>query len=510
MEHLARRCASDSRCTMKWRYLAVGCLILTALIAALFGFAILRNQAVPIGAADPVFEFYTKGRSNSYAAIDRWAHYGMRAERFINVLQNAGYRCQQPTVLKDEVGTGSIREMMCHKTEQGLLSRTLSIQASIEHGIVARLVGAKASSTLTSNGQSLNKHLADLLRKFGWIEPETLQVAGFQVDSIDTLGQMVADTLSPTGWHAHCTDDQPVEQCTKMADDRMKSGFPELPQGALPTGTANELHRKMERIHFVPVLKRGADGKPEDNLLVRLAKGRLWLDFVSKDLGGRNLTASIELESKGGTPINLVIGWNGSRKSIHLAGSPRLANDGAIVYLLPEAGTQDARYANWLNLPNKSFPGTIDKLARELPLVDATFIAPMIEAIIDDSATNASPEENLGLYPVLRQIEQKAEVVRSLHPDRWLPREHGNLLIAQAYPEDPTTRSAWAFATCESNEKPVKIDGNCLLRFIIADPDAAALVRSDIAKQQLLYWDLPESHPLRIRLKNLNDAFATE
>jgi hypothetical protein len=495
---------------MKWRYLVAGCLILTALIAALFGFAKLRNQTVPIGAVDPAFEFYTKGRSNSYAAVDRWAHYGMRAERFVDVLQNAGYHCQQPTVSKDGVGTGSIRETLCRKTEQGLLSRTLSIQASIEHGTVARLVEAKASSTLTSDGQSLSKHLADLLRKFGWIEPETLRVAGFQVDSIDTLGRVVADTLSPTGWHVHCTDGQLVEQCKKMAGDRMKSGFPALPQGALPTGTALELHRAMERIHFVPVQKRGADGKPEDSLLLRLAKGRLWLDFVSKDLSGRDLTASIELESKGGTPINLVLGWNGDSKSIHLAGSPRLANDGSVVYLLPEAGTQDARYATWVNLPNKNFPGTFDQLAQKLPRVDAAFIAAMAEAIIGDSARNASPEENLGLYPVLRLIEQKAEVVRALQPDRWLPREHGNRLIAQAYPEDPATRAAWAFATCESIGKPATINGNCLLRFTTADPDAAALVRSEIAKQQLLYGDLPESHPLRIRLKYLNDSFATE
>lgn len=495
---------------MKWRYLVAGGLILTTLVAALFGLAILRNQTVPIGAADPAFEFYTKGRSNSYAAINRWAHYGMRAEHFMNVLQNAGYHCQQPMVSKDEMETGSIHEILCLKIEQGLLSRTLSIQASIEHGGVDRLVGAKASSTLTSNGHSLNKQLADLLRKFGLIEPETLLVAGFQVDSIDTLGRMVADTLSPTGWHERCTENQVVELCKEMADDRMQSGFPELPQGALPTGTATELHRAMERIHFVPVLKRGADGKPEDSLLVRLTKGRLWLDFVSKDLGGRNLTASIELESKGGTPINLMMSLNSDIKSIHLAGRPRLANDGAIVYLLPESGPQDERYVTWLHLQNKNLPRTISQLALELQRVDAAFIAPMIDAIIGDSAINASPEESLGLYPVLQQIEQKAEVVRALHLDRLLPRENGNLLIAQAYPENPTIRSAWAFATCETIEKPVKIDGNCLLRFITADPDAAALVRSEIAKLLLLYADLPESHPLRIRLKNLNDAFATE
>jgi hypothetical protein len=290
----------------------------------------------------------------------------------------------------------------------------------------------------------------------------------------------------------------------------MKSGFPALPQGTLPTGTALELHRAMERIRFAPIQKRGADDKPEDSLLVRPANGRMWLDFASKGLGGHDLAASIELESKGGTPINLVIGLNGESKSIQLAGSPRRANDGSIVYLLPEAGTEDARYSVWLNLPNKDFPGMFDQLARNLPLVDAAFIAPMAKAIIGDSATDTRPEESLGLYPVLRQIEQKAEVVRALHPDRWLPREHGNRFIALAYPEDPVRRAAWAFATCESIRKPESIDGNCLLRFTTADPDAAALVRSEIAKQQLLYGDLPEIHPLRIRLKHLYEAFSTE
>jgi hypothetical protein len=495
---------------MKWRYLFAGSVILAAMIAGLFGLGILRNQAVPIGAADPAFEYYTKGHSNSYAAIDRWAHYGMRAERFADVLRKAGYACQQPTVLKDEAGMGAIRETLCHKTEQWPLSRTLSIRASIEHGIVARLVGAKASSKLTLDDQPLTKRLADLLRKVGWMEPDTLQVAGFQIDSIETLSRMVADTLSSTGWYARCTDGQLGAQCNQMTDDRMKSGFPALPQGqgTLPTGTSLELHRAMERIGFAPVQKRGADGKPEDSLLVRPANGRMWLDFVSKDLGGRDLSASIELESKGGTPINLVTGLNGKSESIHLAGRPRRANDDSLVYLLPEAGTHHARYSVWLNLPNKNFPGTFDQLARNLPLVDAAFIPLIVKAISGDAARDTSPEESLGLYPVLRQMEQKAEVFRALHPDRWLPREHGNRLITQAYPEDPVIRAAWAFATCEPLSKAASIDGNCLLRFTTADPDAAALVRSEIAKQQLLYGDLPEIHPLRTRLKHLNEAFS--
>jgi len=495
---------------MKSRYLVAGCSITAAIFAGLFSLGVLRSQTVPVGEADPAFEYYSKGHSNRYAAIDHWAHYGMRAKHFVDVMGEAGYDCNQPTVLKEENGARAIRETLCNKTDQWPLRRTLTIHANIEHGVVARLVGARASSTLTPDDRFITKWLANLLRNFGWMEPETLQVAGFQIDSIETLTRMVADTLSSTGWYARCTEDsQFVAQCREMADARKRSGFPALPQGTLPTGTALELHRAMERISFLPIQKRGADNKPEDSLIVRPANGRMWLDFVSKDLGGRDLAASIELESKGGTPINLMIGFNGESKSIPLAGGPRRANNGSVIYLLPEAGPQDTRYSVWLSPPSKDFRGTFDRLAQNLPRVDPAFIPAMVKAIMDDSATDARPEDSLGLYPALRQMEQKAEVVRALHPDSWLPREQGNSLIAQAYPEDPVIRAAWAFATCESNSKPESIDGNCLLRFATADPHAAALVRSEIAKQQSLYADLLESHPIRIRLKHLNEAFST-
>lgn len=511
MEHFARRrVRCPGRCEMKRRSIVAGCLGLGTVIAALFIFGSLRNQAVPVGVVDPAVEFYTKGHGGGFAAIDRWAHYGMRADRFVAVLQKAGYVCQLPETLKDEPEGGAMRELPCHKTAQWPLSRILTIQAGIERGVAGRLASVHANSALVHDDWILARLWGKLLRKFNLIEPETLQVTGFQIDSVDTLSRMVADALSLNGWAARCMDEKLVAQCLEMARDRMKSGFPALPQAPLAVGAALEMHRAMERIRFAPIRMRGNDGRPEDSLPVRLADGRMWLDFASKDLSGHNLTASIELESKGGTPINLVTGLDGESRAIRLAGSPRLANDRSVVYLLPEAAVQDTRYAVWLDLPNRNFPGTFDKLTRSLPLADPAFIAPMIKAIIGDLAANTQPEESLGLYPALRQIEKMADVIRALHPDRLLPPETGNHLIAQAYADDPAIRAAWAFAVCIPTGTPTGIDGNCLLRFTTADPDAAALVRSEIARLQLLYAELPETHPLRTGLKRLDEAFSVE
>ena len=511
MEHFARRrVRCPGRCEMKRRPIVAGCLGLAAIIAGLFIFGALRNQAVPVGVVDPAIEFYTKGHGGGFAAIDRWAHYGMPADRFVAVLQKAGYICQPPEILKDATEAGAMREVPCHKTEQWPIGRTLAIHAGIEPGIVGRLATVHATSTLVHDSWFLAKPWGNLLRKFNLIEPETLQVTGFQIESIDTLSRMVADALSLNGWGARCTDEKLVAQCQEMASDRIKSGFPALLQAPLAAGTALEIHRAMERIRFAPIQKRGNDSRPEDSLLVRLTDGRMWLDFTSKDLSGHKLTASIELESKGGTPTSLVTGLDGESRTMRMAGSPRLANDRSVIYLLPEGAIQDTRYSVWLDLPNRNFPGTFDKLTRSLPLVDPAFIAPMIKAIIGDLQANTQPEESLGLYPALRQIEKMADVIRALRPDRLLPPETGNRLIAQTYADDPAIRAAWAFAVCVSTGTPASIDGNCLLRFTAADPDAAALVRSEIAKLQLLYADLPETHPLRIRLKRLDEAFLTE
>lgn len=493
---------------MKWRYVLGGGLVVAATIAGLFNVGVLRSQSLPVGAIDPAIEYLTKGHRNDYAAIDRWAHYGMRRERFVALLQTAGYECRPPTAISLE-GPAAIQQTRCEKTERWPFRRTLSIHASFKHGIVPRLIAVKASSSLASDGLPF-KPAADLLRKFGWMEPADLTITGFKIDSIETLSRMIADTLSPTGWYARCTDGELDLQCKQMAEERMTSGFPGLPPASLPAMTALELQRAMERIRFLPVQQRNADGMPEDSLLTRIKDGRIWLNFVSRDLSGNDLAASIELASPGGTPINLLVALNGATQSIKLAGSPRRANDGSVVYLLPKAGPQDWRHALWLHLPNMAYPGTIDQFARNLPLLDVAFVTPMAKTIIDGSAAQPSPEESIQLYPKLQQIEQKAEAIRRSQLDRWLPPEQGNRLIAHTYPQNPIVRAAWAFATCEPAGKPGSTDDNCLSRFMIADPDAAALVRSEVAHQQWLYRDLPDSHPLRIRLVSLQQAFAPE
>ncbi len=498
---------------MTWRHIIISFLILTTISAISYIVGARHTLIVPVAAADPAVEYYTKNHSNGYAAIDRWAHYGMRTEHVIDVLANTGYDCQQLLALKNEGETGTIRDILCTKTESWPVSRNLTIQASIDYGVIGRLVAAKASSTLTSNDSFLIKHLADLLREMGWIEPATLQVTGLQIDSVEILTRMVADTLQPQGWHARCKhdlDEQEFSACNVMANERVKSGFPRLPEGSLPTGTALEIPRAMERVHFVPIRIRGADNKPEDSLLVRSTNGRIWMDFTSKDLVGRKVTASIELESKGGTPISLLVGLNGQSTTIPLAGKPRRANDGAFVYLVPEAGTQSERYSVWLHLPKKHSPASFEQLANNLPLIDKEFVEPMVKAVIDDPAINSRPEASLGLYPPLQQIEQKAEILHALNTEQWLPRQHGSRLIAEAYPEDPVVRAAWAFATCGASRNSSEVDGDCLLSFSITDPGAASFVRNEIARLQLLYRELPEDHPLRIRLRALDDAFSTE
>lgn len=50
-----------------------------------------------------------------------------------------------------------------------------------------------------------------------------------------------------------------------------------------------------------------------------------------------------------------------------------------------------------------------------------------------------------------------ADVIRARHPDRWLPPETGNHLIAQAYADDPAIRAAWAFALRESIGTPASM-----------------------------------------------------
>jgi hypothetical protein len=498
---------------MKWRHLFGVCFGLAAIMAGLLAIGTLRNQAMLPGVVDPAVEFYTKTHSNGYAAIDRWAQYGMRAERMIDILRKAGYECESPSELQYITEPGVLHDIQCSKTEQWPLSRTLTIEAKIEQGIVNRLVAANAHSKLTHADQWFAKEAAALLRKLGWIEPETLKVTGFQIDSIETLSRMVADTLAPNGWQERCTDEQADLQCSMLTNDRLKTGYPPLPQTALAAGTALQLERAFERIRFMPRYKRGADNKAEDSLLIHLIDGRMWLDFASKDLTGHELAASVELESKGGTPDKLIISLDGESRTFALAGRPRRANNGSVVYLFPEAPlatAQDTRYTLWVNLPNRSLPASFDQLAQKLPLIDMAFIGPMARAIVGDIATDTHPEEILELYPPLHQIEHKAEAIRATHPESWMPRAYGNRLIAEAYPDNPAVRAAWAFATCESNGKPSGIDGNCMLRFVTADPDAAMLVRHEIARLRLLYGDLPENHPIRIRLNRLNEAFSTE
>ena len=491
---------------MKKRYFIFGGSVLTFVIAALFHLTAQFNHKISM-VTDPAFAFYSNGKNAGYADIDSWAHYGMRIERFVEVLHDAGFSCAIPPVLQTPSDVVTTVDMLCQKTEQLPFGRNLAIHAQIEHGIVNRLVGASADSVLIPAHQSYTAFLANLLRKAGWMEPEKLQAVGFRLNSLDTLSLMIADALSMNGWYARCQEINDQTLCPKLARERARQGFPQMPVAQVQTSSVFVVRRLLERINFMPVKQRNADSYPADSLLVRLANGKMWLDFVSKDMVGHKLTLAIELESMGGTPTNMVLALDGISKTMPLAGLANRANDNAMIYLLPEAGASEIRYAVWLNLPNKNYPGTFDRIANTLPRIDPSYIEPMFKAIISDFTATASAEESLGLYPVLWQIEQRAAVFRRLQPDRWMLPDQSNHFIAQSYPNDLVTRTAWAFASCETSGNSVIIDHDCARRFVTADPDAAAMVRSEITKQQLLFGALPDSHPLRIRLNALSDAY---
>ena len=489
---------------MRLHHIAALCFGATALIV--YAPRAWHEEKVAAGIGDPAFRYYTKGHSPHYAAVDQWAYYGMQAELFVDVLRRAGYACNPPVA---KHGAATLREVTCHETRRWPVGRTLAIRASFEPGSVERLVSATASSTLPADAFSFSVGLASWLRRTGWIEPASLPVAGFYPDSVETLARMVTDALSD-GWLDRCTGGWNDTACQQWERDRKQSGFPAL-QASMPGGAASEVAHSMARIRFTPVqlLPSGVAPQP-DSLLVRTDAGRMWLDFVSRDLTGRKLAASVELESSGGTPVALVVSRDDETMSVRLAGERNLDRDGTPAYLAPLAAMDNPRQAVWLYMPEEKSDPALAWAVKTLPLVDQAFIEPVAMALIDHRDPRREVEETLGLYPRLRQIERKAMILHALHPEGWLPVERGNRLVARAYPDDPVKRAAWAFATCKLILVRAEIDSGCLLRFKIADPEAAALVRDEITALQQVYRNLPEKNPLRARLQFLGEEFAIE
>lgn len=461
---------------------------------------------------DPALAVEHRHDGTAYGGINIWGLYGMRAERATELLHYDGYRCDVPAALLTPSATASVVAVACSKEESAPLHRMLTVQLNVEHGMINRLVGATADSKLIPANQPVLTGVADLLRRAGWMEPESLVHAGVTFDSVDQLARMVVDNISVYGWYHSCKEALNPATCGPVNRDHVSTGFPPLhgPDAPTPTDSVWVIQREMERIGFRAVQRRGADNYAEDTLLVRLADGKMWVDFDAADMAGHRIVATLELDSAGGRPSSLTVDMNGSKKTVALGGTPVLANDRSMTYLLPEAGETAVRHANWVGMPNQNYPGSFNKLIGTLAGVDPAYVEPMVRAMIDHLGTDVTADEDLGLYPPLWRIETKARVLRGLQPDRWMPREQGNRLIAAAYPNDLIIRAAWAFATCEGSAAPVNIDHNCVLRFATADPDAAALVRGEVASEQQKVAALPADHPIRVRLDMLANAYHNE
>ncbi len=494
---------------MSWRRAGAIVLVVAALLTALLDLSLVGSGSLPPG-VDPAIAFYTGTHSPGYAGIDRWAYHGMKAESVVEFLEKDGYVCILPQAAPADGKPKGILELNCDKGERWPLARTLSIRANIDYDLRGRLVAAKASSAITGGDHPVRKRLADFLRNRAWIEPERLQIKGFDVDSADTLARLAVDALVARSRHGECATNPTAAECAAYARERREWGFPALAQGPIAVGNALSLESALERVRLVPLVPRGADAKPEDSLRVRVADGRMWMDFAGQDLAGHALTVSIALDSEGGAPVELVAKVGEDTRTVALSGERRKANGGAMMYLVPEAGAQTPRASVWLYLPDRNFPGTFKKLASELPNADPAFIPRIVKAVIGSISVAERPEEALGLYPALRSIELRADILRLARAELWLPKDQSNQLMEQAYRDAPATRAAWALAACEPAAKPPVIDADCWRRFTISDSAAAALLRAAVAELQVLYAPLEPVHPVRLRLQRMGDALARD
>ena len=479
---------------------------IAAILAALPAIRFFMGGPVPSGIVDPAIEFYTDAHVSGYAGIDRWAYYGMKVESLVEILEKNGYVCAPPAAPAAGDTTSRIREMACDKTVPWPLTRKLSIRASIDDGNRGRLVAANASSTLAAEDRSVLRYVTDFLRDRGWIEPERLQVKGFEVDSIETLSRLAVDALASVDWHRGCAKTPSAAECAAAARERRVLGFPPLPQGAVGVGNALDIERALERVRLMPVVQRGADARPQDSLLVRVAEGQMWMDFAGKDLAGRELSVSVAVASQGGAPVQLVAKVGTDTRVVALSGERRKANGGAMMFLVPEAGPQNPRASTWLDLPNNNYPGTFKKLAEQLPNADPAFIPPVVKAVITSISIEERPDESLGLYPALRSIELRADALRLARAGLWLPGDQGDQLIKEAFRDEPAIRAAWAMAICEPTATAAVLDGACWQRFAASDPAAIALARSAVSELLALYEPLEPAHPVRLRLKKLQDV----
>ncbi|MEO7496658.1 MAG: hypothetical protein ABIT83_25860 [Massilia sp.] len=401
--------------------------------------------------------------------------------------------------------------MACRKQVGGVLARELTVLARIDGARRAVLVGARASSAISGASTSLRQRFARWLRASGWIEPETLEVRGRQFDSADMLARFALDALAANGWYRSCAEATDTPACVEMARTRSRSGPPALAPAPVPVGAALELERAMAGIEFAPLNPRGADGLPEDSLMVSLDDGAMWLHFVSRDLSQQQYDIAIRLAVEGGAPTLLRATLDKQVREVALAGSARRDNGGALVLLAPGQGGLPARAGYWLHLPNDAWPFTFRQLADTLPRIDPAFAGPIIKTLLASVASPTRPDDELGLYPPLHTVEHRAALLRRARAGQWLSRDKAGELIGAAFKDDPITRAAWAMASCEpERQQDAAADPGCWSRFALNDPAAAGLLLGEIRAQQTVYGALEPGHPLRLRLKALGTALSVE
>jgi hypothetical protein len=493
----------------RWRWFAVLVLawVLWALSIRLFAPDPTINADDEV--RDPAIEFTTKARSGDFGGIDRWAYPGLEAGRAAGRLKKRGYECPPPQDPRfggtPKSGTYS---MVCNREASWPVSRKLQIEATIDYDTGGRLTAAKARSIVAGKEGSLRARWANLLRKTGLIEPAELAVEGLSFDSVDALAQFVADALSPNGWHASCEDRRQHPLCGAYARDRRASGFRPLPDGPLGVPDIASLDRELARIGFAP---RFTPPRPDQAMFVRLTDGRMWLDFSGKDLGGRDRTLSVEVDSEGGAMLQMVIAQGAASKATALAGARRQTPQEAM-FLVPEAAPQNAaqgdyRKAIWVTVSKVGRPASVEYLSRVLPTLDPAFVPRVLQPVLADASNPPGAATAPGA--ALDVIDKLADKLRLLRVARSMPTGQSSRSILQAYPDAPATRAAWGLALCEALDvQPPRIDPACWLNFTSSDPDATALLRREIAILQPEYRKLDPADPRRLRLKRLSDAFA--
>jgi hypothetical protein len=467
------------------------------------------DAALPAG-LDPAIGFYTRGHNASYGGIDRWAFYGMRVERVVGILQRRSYRCRLPASRNEDGKLHGRHELVCDRQLAGLLARTLSIRAVIDYGLRGRLVAASAGSVLADD-DVWHRGLARGLRRFGLIEPAHMEVRGFEVGSADLLAQQALDAIGLRAWHTLCEHEKDISaDCFRSLRERRAHGFAALPAGPVQVIKAAWLDRAMERVRLMPAVAPGNGVRNDDNLLVRVADHRMWADFSSRDLTGRQLSVSIALDSAGGVLDELVARVGADRRTVRLSGVQERLNNGLLRYLVPTRGRGYPRSTVWVDLPNPDYPTLPDAVGNAMARADPAFARPLIKILIDYVIAPHRPEQVLQLYPALRPIERHAATLRDAHARSWLPAEEATAFIRQAYPDDAAMRASWALATCEVPAGHLVINAGCWQRTTVDDPVVLGLLRDQVVQLQARYATLGVDHPIWRHLARLAAVLAQE